>query len=41
MIIRLSFMTTQLLQITNDSKHLLGQHSQNHLWDWTEYNKLI
>lgn len=30
-------MTSQLLQISNDSKHLLGQNSRNHLLNWTEY----
>lgn len=34
-------MTTQLLQIRNDSKYLLEQNSQNHLLNWTEYNKLV
>lgn len=34
-------MTIQLLQIRNDSKHLLGPNSQNHLLERTEYNKLL
>lgn len=27
---------SQLLQISNDSKHPLGQNSQSHLLNWTE-----
>lgn len=34
-------MTTQLLQIRNDSKHLLGENSPNHLLNWNEHNRLL